>query len=225
MKNKYKYLILLFLGLIVFFLTFVKNPQELIANLSSIALETKQIALIMHCVFLTIFVIGLLIKNTRNVLFSLLILILSCSATLLAFKYRIIPNMIVFGSIFILALVAMIKKEMSFDIADVGKLGKIIAFFSLAIGFYYLHWIEQPIWKNALFYSPLGIINCPTLITICGLLIFLKRPGLAMLEVFTACITLYFGFLGMMRLGAEIDFMLIISSMYLLFRPNFELSQ
>ncbi len=218
MKNKYKYLILLFLSLIVFFLTFVKTPQELIVSLSSVASETKQIALIMHCVFLIVFVVGLFVKKTRNILFSLLILILSGSATLLAFKYRIIPNIIVFGAIFTLSLVPLIKKEMSFDISNVGALGKIIAFLSLAIGFYYLHWIEEPVWINAFFYSPLGIINCPTLITICGLLIFSTRPGLAMLEVFTACITLYFGFFGIMRLGAKIDFMLIISGLYVIFR-------
>ena len=218
MKNRYKYPILLFLILPVLVLTFVKSPDELIINLNSIASETKQLAVLMHGVFLILLVIGFAVKKAGQVLFPALILILSGLALFMALKYHIPPNIIVFGTIFSLALKSVMRTEMRFDVSNVGKRGKLIAFLSLFFGFYYLHWVEAPVWKNALFYSPLGIINCPTLLSICGLLIFLKRPGPSMLELLTGCMTLYFGFFGIMRLGAEIDIFLIISGSYLIFR-------
>ena len=218
MKNTYKFLILLFFSVVIFFLTFMKAPNELLQSLYTVALQTKHLALIMHGVFFIFLFIGLSVKRTRRFLFSALLIILSGTALFISLKYKIIPNLLMFGIIFVLSLYAIIKKKISFDISETGVLGKITGFISLVAGFYYLHWVQAPIWKNALLYSPLGIINCPTLVTISGLLIFLKKPGSVFLEFFTGFMTLYFGFFGIMRLSVYIDVALVVSGVYILAR-------
>jgi len=218
MKNIAKYLILIFLLILVFFLTFMKSPEELSSNLYKIAFETKQFSVLMHALFLLMFCIGLIFKKIRKVMFISILLVLSASALFISFKTRLIPNIFVFGTIFVLTMISVIKKEIDFDIKEVGGLGKIIGFLSILTGFYYLHWVENPIFINALIFSPLGILNCPTLVAICGILVFVKRPGSRILELFAGIITLYFGFFGIMRLGANIDIILIISSIYILSR-------
>jgi hypothetical protein len=71
---------------------------------------------------------------------------------------------------------------------------------------------------NALLYSPLGIINCPTLVTFSGLLIFANKQETRLLEIFVGLITLYFGFFGIMRLDVFVDIILVLSGAYLLIR-------
>ena len=88
----------------------------------------------------------------------------------------------------------------------------------MVFGFWYLHWVESPIWLNALYNSPLGVVNCPTMVTICGFLCLTEKPRSVMLETTVALITLYFGFFGVFRLGAYIDIMLIICALFLILR-------
>jgi hypothetical protein len=119
---------------------------------------------------------------------------------------------------FILSLEAVIKKKIRFDFANSGVLGKIIGTAAFSAGFYYLHWVHSPIYINALLYSPLGIVNFPTMATFCGFLIFRETSEISFLDLFVGLITLYFGFFGVMRLEAYIDVVLIISGAYLLVR-------
>jgi hypothetical protein len=100
------------------------------------------------------------------------------------------------------------------------SINKVIGFIAIVFSFYYLHWVEKPIFLNALIYSPLGIVNCPTMLAFCGLLCFLKKPGSFYLEYFAASVTLYFGFFGIMRLGAYIDIVLVAVAMFLIIRKT-----
>lgn len=88
----------------------------------------------------------------------------------------------------------------------------------LVFGFWYLHWVESPVWFNALLYSPLGVVNYPTMVTISGFLCLTRKPLSAMLDAAVAPITVYFGLFGIFRLGAYIDVVLILCGMFLIVR-------
>jgi hypothetical protein len=90
----------------------------------------------------------------------------------------------------------------------------------LIFGFWYLHWVESPVWLNALLYSPMGVINCPTMLTICGFLCLTQEPRSVVLETVVALTTLYFGFFGLFRLGALIDAAQIVCALFLIMRSG-----
>jgi hypothetical protein len=158
------------------------------------------------------------LKKLKTIFFSSLLIILSGTALVISFIYLVIPNIFVFGTFFILTISAILKKDLHFNVSHIGTLGKVIGYLSIITGFYYLHWVESPIWMNALLYSPLGIINCPTLVTFSGLLIFANKQETRLLEIFVGLITLYFGFFGIMRLDVFVDIILVLSGAYLLIR-------
>jgi len=56
------------------------------------------------------------------------------------------------------------------------------------------------------------------MLAFCGFLCFLKTPGSFFLEFFVASVTLYFGFFGIMRLGAYVDIVLVATAMFLIIR-------
>ena len=123
----------------------------------------------------------------------------------------------IFGTILILGIRAWKSKQLQYNLSGNSAADKIVGVIALVFGFYYLHWVDSPILTNALFHSPLGIVNCPTLLALCGLICLADQPD-EYLTGFVGTMTLYFGFFGIMRLDAYIDVLLIVVGMYLLLR-------
>ena len=218
MKRIISFSILILLMCIAFLFTFVKSPDQITNMLTQITQDMHIWAITMHAVYLTLVLIGVIFNKIRNIVFPILMLILSASATVISIMYMIYPNVIIFVTFFILTLIAFVRKELKFDFVSLKPINKIIGIIALVFAFYYLHWIEKPLFINAIFYSPLGIVNCPTMLAFSGFLCFLKQPGSKYLEFFVASVTLFFGFFGVMRLGAYIDIVLIIASLFILMR-------
>jgi hypothetical protein len=188
--------------------------------LNQVTTDMNWLSILIHALYLLFLVFGLVFKKLRTVLFSALLLILSATASVISIIYLIIPNILIFVTFFVLTLIPLVKKELIFDLVELKSINKVIGFIAIVFSFYYLHWVEKPILLNALIYSPLGIVNCPTMLAFCGLLCFLKKPGSFYLEYFAASVTLYFGFFGIMRLGAYIDIVLVAVAMFLIIRKT-----
>jgi hypothetical protein len=218
MKNKIKWIVLGFLFLIVIVLTFTRTPEEIVRGLGYISSEVKYYSVFVHILFLVVIGLGLLVKQLRNTLFSLFIAFLSLSATVIAVKYMIVPNILMFGMLFVLIVHAYVTKNLNFGLRAIPLPDLLFGILGLVFGFWYLHWVDSPIWLNALLYSPLGVLNCPTLMMICGFLILSSKPRSAILEAIVALATLYFGFFGILRLGAYVDVVMLFCSLYLLLR-------
>jgi hypothetical protein len=201
---------------IVFLFTFFKTPGEITSMLLQVTQEQNMWAIIMHGIYLVFVLVGIMSNKLRNIAFSMLMLLLSASATVFSLLYMIYPNVIIFLTFFILTLIAWVRKELDFQFSGLPAMNKVFGGIALVFAFYYLHWIDSPIWINALVYSPLGIVNCPTMLAFCGLICFLKSPGAKYLQFFVAFVTLYFGFFGIMRLGAYIDVVLIGTALYII---------
>jgi hypothetical protein len=208
----------------IFTMTMMKTPEEIIKILTKVTSELTLFSVSVHIIFLAVAAAGLLIKKIRNVLFFLFIAFLSLSATIISIKYMILPNILIFATILILIIIAFLKKELNFEFSKMEPVNKYFGIVGMIFGFWYLHWVETPLWLNALFYSPLGSINCPTLLTICAFLCLTVKPRAVMLEFVTALITLYFGFFGVFRLGAYVDVILIICALFLIIRLSSSLT-
>ena len=218
MKNRITWIVLGVLCLASFVLTFVKTPEAITGMLETVAKETRGYAAVVHLLFLVVLGLGLLMGRLRNLLFSLFIAIISLSATVFAIKYVIAPNVIIFGMFFVLILHAWLTKQLHFDLKHSAPIDLFFGIFGLVFGFWYLHWVESPVWLHALFFSPLGVVNCPTLLTVCGFLCLSQKPRSAPLEATVGLITLYFGFFGIFRLGAYVDVVLVLSAIFLIAR-------
>jgi hypothetical protein len=218
MKDRVKWIVLALLSLAIFVLTFMKTPEAITSMLENISNELKSYSAFVHILFLVVIGLGLLVKKTRNSLFSLFIAFLSLSATIISVKYVIAPNIIIFGMFFLLIIHAYFTKKLAFDFRNIGPANLFFGILGLVFGFWYLHWVASPVWLNALLHSPLGAVNCPTMVTICGFLCLTQKPRSAILEAPVALITLYFGFFGIFRLGAYVDVALIICALFLILR-------
>jgi hypothetical protein len=225
MKNKVSWIVLGLLSLAVFVLSFMRTPEEITRMLETVSRETRSYSTFMHILFLAVIGVGLAVNRMRNSLFSFFIAYLSLSATVIAVMYAIVPNVIVFGTFFVLILHAYFSKNLNFDFDHITPASVLFGALGLIFGFWYLHWVESPVWLNALVSSPLGVVNCPTMATLCGFLCLSRKPRSAMLEAFVALMTLYFGFFGIFRLGAYVDVALILCALFLIVRLGSCLSQ
>jgi hypothetical protein len=218
MKTKIMSITLGLLLLAAFVLTFSKSPETIKSYLEYVSKDVRSYSAFVHILFLVVVGSGLLVEKIRNTIFSLFIALISLSATVVAVKYVIVPNIILFAMFFVLITHASLTKNLRFHLRNIAPVNLLFGIVGLIFGFWYLHWVESPVWLNALLYSPLGAINCPTMLTICGFLCLSQEPRSLALEIVVALTTLYFGFFGLFRLGAYIDVVLIICALFLIVR-------
>ena len=204
-------------------MTFMKTPAEITSTLTKISGELKHYFLAIHITFLGLFVLGLIWKRFKNQLLFSIMLLLALSSTVISSIYVVIPNIVFFGIITIMLIVTYAAKKIRFELENLKIIDWIFAGIGIIFGFWYLHWVEDPIALNALLYSPLGGVNCPTLLLLTTLLILSKKPKSMLLTSFVGALTIYFGFFGMIMLGAYVDIALILCGIYLVGRSWFEI--
>lgn len=224
MKNSLKWVLLGLSLTMIFIMTMMKPPEEITIMLSNVTNQLRIFSAFVHIIFLLVIVTGLVFKKIRGTLFFLFIAFLSLSSTIIAVKYMILPNIIIFAMFFGLIINASFKKQLNFELENLKPVNFFFGIIGMVFGFWYLHWVESPVWLNALFYSPLGVVNCPTMLTICAFLCLTVKPRSVILETTVALITFYFGFFGLFRLGAYVDIVLIICALFLVLRLGFYLA-
>ncbi len=218
MKDGIKWIVIGLLLSAIFVLSMMKPPEAITTMLANVSAEVKLYSAIIHIVFLVVIVAGVLYKSIRTPLFSTFIAFLSLCATVIAFKYRILPSVLLFGTYLILCIRGYLTQKLDFDLEHISSSSLLFGILGLLFGFWYLHWTEGPVWLNAVLYSPLGAVNCPTMAVICGFLCLTKKPRSVTLETTVALTTLYFGFFGLFRLGAYVDIVLILCALFLMVR-------
>ena len=218
MKTKIMWSVLGLVLLSIFALTFMKSPEAITSMLEQVSANARNYSVFVHAVFFAIMALGLVISKMRTVLFSSFIAFLSLSATVVSVLYAILPNIIIFALFFVLILRAHFTRKLNFPRVRIARLDLFFGAVGLVFGFWYLHWVQSPVWLNALLFSPLGAVNCPTMLTVCGFLCLSQEPRSTALEATVALITLYFGFFGLFRLGAYVDIALIVCALFLIVR-------
>lgn len=202
--------------LLVVIMTFMRTPEQITSTLTTISSQLKYYFLAMHIAIFLLLVTGIVWKRYRDQIFFAIVLILSLSSTIVSSVYVVIPNILFFGVITTLILIAFVSKKLKVDLENAKIIDWIFSSIGLIIGFWYLHWVDAPIALNALLYSPLGGVNCPTLVMITAVLILAKKPKPLMLTTFVGGLTVYFGFFGIILLGAYVDVALLVCGSYLL---------
>jgi hypothetical protein len=221
MKKTLDYIIPGLVVLAVVLLSMMRSPEKIAEMLAGISSDLTIFSVFSHVLFLIVIATGLLVKKYRNLGFFSFIAFLSLSAAVISTYYMALTNIIAFGTILVLILYAWHNRELNFEFDEITPVTKFFGVLALVFGFWYLHWVESPVWLNALLYSPLGSVNCPTLITICGFLCLTAKPRWVMLDLVVALFTLFFAVYGILFLGAWVDIVLILCALFLLCRVAF----
>ncbi len=209
------------LGLLItaiILMTFSVSPDYIRTMLTNVTVQVTVYSLVTHIALLLTVVVGLFIKNIRNQIFTMFIMFISLSGFVASIIFAILPNMIIFGLFAVLIANSYLKGELNFDFSNLNRLDILFGTLGIVFSFWYLHWVEEPIWLNALLYSPLGTVNCPTMLVVCAFLCLSGKSQSKILATAVSLITLYFGFFGIFILNAYVDIILIACSLYLLYK-------
>lgn len=221
-----------FWGIISFLILFsfiislyYKTPEEIIFSMRVALYFFKPYTILTHVIFITILLQGIVFKKINDELYAGLIAFIAITTTIIAMIFLLIPDIILFALICVLSLNAYFKKQLRWDLKETDTISRIFGFLGFFFGFWYLFWVDEPIWLNAIFLSPLGILNAPTILIICGFLCLNKKPRSNKLELSVAVISLWIGIMDIIRFGIYVDLALIIIASFLLVRFGYRISR
>jgi len=196
------------------------NAKTLHEKLVLTTNDYKGVSLVNHLLLILIIPCGIFWKKGRNILFTLFMIHLSVGAFISAFKHNIPSNYFYFPVAVGLILYAAKTKKLRFNFNALSLQDKIIGSIALLGGFWYLALVESPVWVNALIYSPVGVVNCPTMLALCGFLILNSEHSnrFRFLEYFVICGALFFGGLGLLTMHVYYDIILVAVALYMTWR-------
>lgn len=202
-----------------------RKPEEIVFSMRLALYFFKPYTVLTHIILLTIFIEGLIFKRVNDELYAGIMAFFAITTAIVALIFIIIPDIIFFTLIFVLTINAYFNKELRWDLKGTDNISRIFAGISFFFSFWYLYWVESPIWVNAILLSPLGILNSPTLLTICGFLCINKEPRSNKLELVVAIVSLWIGILNILIFGIYIDIVLIIVALFLIIRIGLYLNK
>ncbi len=212
-------------AIIVFLISFscwmffiYKSSEDITFSMRVAIYFFRPYAVLTHVILLTIIVQGLIFNKVNDELFAGFMAFIAITTAIVAINFMLIPDIIFFTLIFVLILNAYFNKQLTWDLKNTDRISRIFAVIGLLFGFWYLFWVESPIWANAIFLSPLGILNSPTILTICGFLCLNKEPRSNKLELVVAIVSLWIGIMNILRFGIYVDIVLIIVALFLIMR-------
>jgi len=217
MRNKAKWWAVGGVMVIAFAMTLTQSPRAISRMLAVVASDLAMLSLLLHVAFVAVLAAGLLLPGARVRLFGGFLGLLAASATGVALYYFILPNVLLFGLYLALILNGLWRGELNWDLGKTNAADRLFGLVGLIFGFWYLHWVQSPIMLNALLVSPLGVLNCPTMLTISGFLCLTsQRPPV--LELVSGVVCVYFGLFGIFQLSAYVDVALVACGAYQLAR-------
>lgn len=196
------------------------NATTLHEKLVQTTNDFKGLSLVNHLLLILIISGGVFWKKGRNILFALFMIHLSIGVFISAFKHNIPSNYLYFPVVAGLIGYAAKTQKIRFDFNTISLQDKIIGSIALLGGFWYLALVESPVWFNAMIYSPVGVVNCPTMLVLCGFLILNSehKNRSQFLEYFVIFGALFFGGLGLLTMYVYYDIILVAVALYMTWR-------
>lgn len=177
----------------------------------------KTLSMINHLLLIIVILGGYFWATKRNFLYLSFMIYLCACAAICGFIAGIYLNCLYFPAIAGLIVYAARTGKIRFDSGGLSVTEKIAGGAALAGGFWYLALVQSPVYINALIYSPLGVVNCPTTLTLCGFLILNteKEHWPFTLEISVICGALFFGSLGVLTMDVYFDIVLVSAALFI----------
>ena len=222
LKEIVGWIIIAFLILLSCWIFFIyKSPEDIKFSMRVALYFFKPYTVLTHVIFLLILVEGIIFKRVNDELYAGIMAFFTITTAIIAIIFMIVTEIILFILIFVLTINAYFNKELTWDLKNTDLISRFFAIISFSFGFWYLYWVEKPIWLNALFLSPLGILNSPTLLIICGFLCINKQPRSNKLELVVAAVSIWIGLINILIFKIYVDIVLIIVALFLIIRITY----
>jgi len=196
------------------------NTQEILSGLHAISNEYASIATAWHILFYLLFVSLLLRWKPGNRIMALFLCLPLASVAFFAWFTGNPFNGMVFSVFAILALMFGIRAPV--QALTFSKLPFVIIGTGMVLfGIIYPHFLETDSVFSYLISSPAGLIPCPTLSIIIGLLLLYNgfaSPALSLLFIVAG---LFYGLFGVLKLGVTLDLFLLLGTLTLLGKQIF----
>jgi hypothetical protein len=191
------------------------KTQEILTGLNAIANEYSLFAILWHVIFY-ILIISLVARWVpSNRLFGTLICIPLFSVAVFAWLTGNPFNGTLFSIITILTLVFGLKAAQQ-PVSCSQLPFMIIGVIMIVFGLVYPHFIETGSFYKYLYASPVGLIPCPTLSILIGLILLFNGFGSQATTLTFIVFGLFYGFFGVLKLGVYLDLFLILGTLTLL---------
>ena len=191
------------------------KPQEILNGLQSIVTNYSRYAILWHMVFYFL-IIALILKWTPSnrlmgVLISLPLLSVAIFAWLTGNPFNGMLFAIAFAAILILGF-----KCTGNPISTSTLTFLIVGIIMVTFGLVYPHFLETGSIVKYLYASPAGLIPCPTLSVLIGLLLIFNGFGSTYLTLSLIVLGLFYGLFGVFRLGVHLDLFLLCGTLALI---------
>lgn len=191
------------------------SASEIIKALALLANKYTIVAIAWHAVFVLFLLLLLFAKRKPSNHFAGYFLTLPLfSASIFAWQIGNLFN----GILFLItgALLLFLTAKSNTDRVSVNSniwLRTIGAIIFLS-GFFYPHFLEQDLWSY-LYAAPVGLVPCPTLLTITGLVLVFNTSQLKLWFVVLTLVDFFYGVFGVMKLNVYLDLILIAGAILL----------
>ena len=191
------------------------TPAEILDGLTSIANEMIVLAIIWHALVLCA-LIGIVLgwRPTKKIGASLLAIPLF-SVGILSWIYKNPFN----GAVFLLfaIVLAVIGLRMPTERIQKAPLwASIFGIFMILFGWIYPHFFEDGAWFKYLYAAPMGLVPCPTLSFTIGFAMLANGFSSRVWSLILVVMGIFYGLIGALRLGVQIDYILLAGALLLL---------
>lgn len=191
------------------------NKEEILNGLQTIVNNYTALAIIWHVIFYILLAVLLFVWRPSNKLLALIISLPVLSVAILAWVTGNPFNGLLFTVLTVLIIIFGLKTTT--DTISTSQASFMIAgIVMISFGIIYPHFITADTFLKYLYASPAGLIPCPTLSVIIGLLLIYN--GLASQSITLTLIVfgLFYGIFGVLKLGVYLDIFLVFGTLALL---------
>ena len=193
------------------------KTADIISGLETIANKYKVLATVWHLLFYGL-LISLLAKwQPSNSLFGILLCLPLLSVALLAWINGNPFNGTMFSVLSLLLVIFAIR--LSPQVVSTSQLiFMIIGICMIAYGLVYPHFLETDSIMKYFYASPAGLVPCPTLSVLIGILLVFNGLGSPSIQMLLVIFGLFYGLFGAIKLKVYLDIGLITGSIILLIK-------
>jgi hypothetical protein len=193
------------------------KTEEILNGLQTIVNNQSVIALIWHIALYFLIMCLFVNWHPTNRIMGILICLPVISVAVLAWFYGNPFNGGLFAVLAILIFVfALRTTDMRVSYSSWPFL--LIGIIMIVFGFVYPHFIRANSLFEYLYASPFGLIPCPTLSVLIGIILFFNALGSPAISLSLIVFGLFYGLFGVFKLGVAIDLFLLMGSISLLLK-------
>jgi len=191
------------------------KTEEILNGLQVIVNDYSTIAIIWHIIFYALIAALIFKRLPTNRLFGLLICVPILSVAVLAFLSGNPFNGILFSIMSILIIIFGLRIS-SQPVQTSQFIFMVIGILMIVFGLVYPHFIKPDSFLKYLYASPAGLIPCPTLSILIGLLLLYNGFGSQSLTLTFIVFGLFYGIFGVLKLTVSLDIFLVFGTTALL---------